>query len=481
MSNDIDNPTDSKPSKAIKQSGFGLKKKLRSGYTKRFGSIISSKNNNNSSQEDLSDEFPATPENNEDNMDTETKKDKLSSLSSSSQSNMNNSNNTSLYILRRNNSRTNSRSNSIVNSLYLNNLNTGLHNNTDNAGTISTPVNAINTMSGFTTPKMGPMTPTYPYNSHRYQNSISSFSSIDLDNNQVVNNNNIDLTNEFINIFKQEYENHCMNPKITPFDQSNPPPGVVEIVYQKSITVCKKNKVYVCKINKNSLNLDNNHKLFNILKHILKESASFNNRRNVSRANSVTSFQLDTSYQRSNSSMLNYVSSTFGNVSNKGLISLKNDKDEEQEEVIKDSTPEDETFLLDDKENIVQAQDKVHHTPIKNSISDPDLTASTKKKNAFTNPILFSPRKLKRDSKHLDFDNESIDEDIDILVGNIHKPQFLKASLLENSNINTNFKYSSEKDNSDISSLASTDDTEGNEKSNRIELKQAPCITKKHM
>ena len=295
MSNDIDNSADSKPSKAIKQSGFGLKQKLRSGYTKRFGSIISSKNNNNDFQEDLSDEVPATPENNEYNKNTETEKNKLSSLNLSSQLNMNNTNNTSLYMLRRNNSRTNSRSNSIVNSLYMNNLNTGLHNNTDNAGTISTPVNAINTMPGFTTPKMGPMTPTYPYNSHKYQNSISSFFSIDLDNNQAVNNNNIDLTNEFISIFKQEYENHCMNPKITPFDQSNPPPGVVEIVYKKSITVCRKNKVYVCKINKNNLNLDNNQKLFNILKHILKESVSFNNRRNVSRANSVTSFQLDSS------------------------------------------------------------------------------------------------------------------------------------------------------------------------------------------
>ncbi|KKA01770.1 hypothetical protein D499_0S00290 [Hanseniaspora uvarum DSM 2768] len=248
MSNDFDNSsTESKPSKTIKQSGFGLKQRLRSGYTKRFGSIISSKSN--SGREDHSDESSVTPISAKEDIALDAENDKLSNLSSSSQLNMNNNNNTCFYILRRNNSRTNSRSNSIVNSLYLHNINTNLLNTSENnGGSVSTPVNAINTISGFTTPKMGPMTPSYPYNSHRYQNSISSFSSIDLDNNQVINSNNIDLTNEFINIFKQEYENHCINPKITPFDQSNPPPGVVEMVYQKSISVCKKTKCMCVKL-----------------------------------------------------------------------------------------------------------------------------------------------------------------------------------------------------------------------------------------
>ena len=475
MSNDFDNSsTESKPSKTIKQSGFGLKQRLRSGYTKRFGSIISSKSN--SGREDHSDESSVTPISAKEDIALDAENDKLSNLSSSSQLNMNNNNNTCFYILRRNNSRTNSRSNSIVNSLYLHNINTNLLNTSENnGGSVSTPVNAINTISGFTTPKMGPMTPSYPYNSHRYQNSISSFSSIDLDNNQVINSNNIDLTNEFINIFKQEYENHCINPKITPFDQSNPPPGVVEMVYQKSISVCKKNKVYVCKINKNSLNLDNNDKLFNILKHIIKESLSFNNRRNVSRANSVTSFQLDTSYQRSNSSMLNYVNSTIGNVSSKGLLNFDHNK--EDEESFKDTTPEDETFLLDEKENVDQIHDNIHDTPIKNSTIETDV--SSKKKNAFTNPILFSPRKLKRDSKHLEFEDEPVDEDIDILVSQIHKPQFLTTTLLEGNNINTNFKFSNEREDSQASGLECTDEIDSDERSNKIELKQAPFISKK--
>lgn len=478
MFHDTENSsTDSKPSKAIKQSGFGLKKKLRSGYNKRFGSIISSKHN--SSQEDVDDESSDREKSEKDGQISESSKDKLSSLNSSSQLNTNQPSNSSFYLFRRNNSRTNSRSNSLVNSLYLHNMNTGLQSGLDiNGGNVSTPVNAINTVSGFTTPKMGPMTPTYPYNSHRYQNSISSFSSIDLENSQSANNSNIDLTNDFINIFKQEYENHCMNPKITPFDQSNPPPGVVEIVYQRSIKVCKKNKMYACKINKNNINLDNNNKLFHILKHIIKENLSFNNRRNVSRANSVTSFQLDTSYQRSNSNLLSTMSSTIGNVSNKGLMDFKCSTDDKDD--INESASKDETFLLDEHDDLKQPQESILNTPTK-SVTKEQGTLLSKKKNTSTNPILFSPRKLKRDSKHMEFEDECEHEDIDLLIGQIHKPDFLTSRILEGNNINTNFKYSSEKDDSDVSSITNNFETEENENVQKVELKQAPLITKKNI
>lgn len=478
MFHETGNPsTESKPSKAIKQSGFGLKKKIRSGYNKRFGSIISSKHN--SSQEDVDDESSDREKSEKDGQTSESEKDKLSSLNSSSQLNSNQPSNSSFYLFRRNNSRTNSRSNSLVNSLYLHNINTGLQSGLDiNGGNVSTPVNAINTVSGFTTPKMGPMTPTYPYNSHRYQNSISSFSSIDLENSQSANNSNIDLTNDFINIFKQEYENHCMNPKITPFDQSNPPPGVVEIVYQRSIKVCKKNKVYACKINKNNINLDNNHKLFHILKHIIKENLSFNNRRNVSRANSVTSFQLDTSYQRSDSNLLSTMSSTIGNVSNKGLLDFKCNADDKGD--IEVSGSKDETFLLDDNDDVKQPQESIPNTPTKN-VNKEQGTLLSKKKNTSTNPILFSPRKLKRDSKHMEFEEECEHEDIDLLIGQIHKPDFLTSKILEGNNINTNFKYSSEKDDSEVSSITNTYETEENGNTQKVELKQAPFITKKNI
>ncbi|KAL6935294.1 hypothetical protein ACO0R3_000336 [Hanseniaspora guilliermondii] len=466
---------ESKPSKTIKQSGFGLKKKLRSGYNKRFGSIISSKHN--SSQEDVDQEVLDREKHEKYGQTSESKEDKLSSLNSSSQLNNNQPSNSSYYLFRRNNSRANSRSNSLVNSLYLHNINTGLSNSLDNnGGNVSTPVNALNTVSGFTTPKMGPMTPTYPYNSHRYQNSISSFSSIDLENSQSANNSNIDLTNEFVNIFKQEYENHCMNPKITPFDQNNPPPGVVEIVYQRSIKVCKKNKMYACKINKNNINLDNNHKLYHILKHIIKENLSFNNRRNVSRANSVTSFQIDTSYQRSNSNLLSTMSSTISNVSNKGLMDFKcntDDKDDYKKTPVKD-----DTFLIDKNCHSKQSEKNIHNAPTKNTNKEHD-TLLSKKKNTSTNPILFSPRKLKRDSNHIEFENECDHDDIDLLIGQIHKPDFLTTELMEGNIINTNFKYSTEKDDSDLSSIASDHEAAENISIQKVELKQAPYITKK--
>lgn len=475
MFHDTENSsTESKPSKAIKQSGFGLKKKIRSGYNKRFGSIISSKHS--SSQEDVDDESSYREKNENDAQTSESEKDKLSSLNTSSQLNTNQPSNSSFYLFRRNNSRTNSRSNSLVNSLYLHNINTGLQSGLDiNGGNVSTPVNAVNTISGFTTPKMGPMTPTYPYNTHRYQNSISSFSSIDLENSQSANSSNIDLTNDFINIFKQEYENHCMNPKITPFDQSNPPPGVVEIVYQRSIRLCKKNKMYACKINKNNLNLDNNHKLFHILKHIIKENLSFNSRRNVSRANSVTSFQLDTSYQRSNSNLLNTMSSTIGNVSTKGLMNFKGNTDDKDD--LKESTSKDVRSLLDENNDSNQPQESILNTPTKNANKEQGILPQ--KKNTSTNPILFSPRKLKRDSKHMEFEDECEHEDIDVLIGQIHKPDFLTSRIMEGNNINTNFKYSSEKDDSDDSSITNAQERDEHENIQKVELKQAPFITKK--
>ncbi|KKA01771.1 hypothetical protein D499_0S00300 [Hanseniaspora uvarum DSM 2768] len=173
--------------------------------------------------------------------------------------------------------------------------------------------------------------------------------------------------------------------------------------------------------------------------------------------------------------MLNYVNSTIGNVSSKGLLNFDHNK--EDEESFKDTTPEDETFLLDEKENVDQIHDNIHDTPIKNSTIETDV--SSKKKNAFTNPILFSPRKLKRDSKHLEFEDEPIDEDIDILVSQIHKPQFLTTTLLEGNNINTNFKFSNEREDSQASGLESTDEIDSDERSNKIELKQAPFISKK--
>ena len=269
-----------------------------------------------------------------------------------------------------------------------------------------------------------------------------------------------------------------MNPKITPFDQSNPPPGVVEIVYQRSIKVCKKNKMYACKINKNNINLDNNHKLFHILKHIIKENLSFNNRRNVSRANSVTSFQLDTSYQRSNSNLLSTMSSTIGNVSNKGLMDFKCSTDDKDD--INESASKDETFLLDENDDLKQPQESILNTPTK-SVTKEQGTLLSKKKNTSTNPILFSPRKLKRDSKHMEFEDECEHEDIDLLIGQIHKPDFLTSRILEGNNINTNFKYSSEKDDSDVSSITNNFETEENENVQKVELKQAPFITKKNI
>ena len=386
---------------SIKHSGFGIRKRLRSGYNKRFGSIISG--SSKSEQEDLAPSpvvttsspnyFGKIGKNVSSHLSDKTPtKDTLPELS------IENSTNTSLYILRRNNSRQNSRSNSLVNSLYLNNLNNG---SIAGANNISNNLHLnTNSNSGHNTPKMGPetpsmMTPTIGY-SHKFQNSVSSFSSVDFD----INNNNggqctptptttnfpsyfqapIDLTNDFINIFKQEYENYCLNPKVTPFDHNNPPPGVIEIIFKKSKWHIKVQKLYICKNNKNQLSLDTNNNLYNTLKHILTEN-SYTSRRNVSRTNSVTSFQLDMNYP------LKYSTSNLDNNLNLEM---------QQQTVF---TQPDGSFstCLYKVNDIIMGNENEHPNDNKIESDKPQLNAINSANSVPSNPILFSPRKLKRE------------------------------------------------------------------------------------
>lgn len=374
-----------------KQSGFGIRKRLRSGYNKRFASIMSG--NSKAPQQEgvsldnsthnfgkigkiVSNHFP----------------ERHNATDTLPEMNVENASNTSLYILRRNNSRQNSRSNSLVNSLYLNNLN---HSGTANNGLyVNTSGN-----SGYNTPKMGPetpamVTPNLGYN-HKYQNSVSSFSSMDYDNNNsnaglctptptTSNLSNffpapIDLTNEFINILKQEYENYCLNPKATPFDQNNPPPGVIEIIFKKSKWHVKVQKLYICKNNKNQISLDSNDSLYNILKHILMDN-NYSARRNISRANSVSSFQLDMNYP------LRYNSNTLENNLNLEI----------QQPTPFNETNASFTSYLDKVNDIIM--DVGNDQEVKKTDDKTDYSnTNTLNSGNPSNPILFSPRKLKRE------------------------------------------------------------------------------------
>ncbi|XBW38378.1 hypothetical protein QEN19_003965 [Hanseniaspora menglaensis] len=408
-----------------KLSGFGIRKRLRSGYNKRFGSMISGATRNDQGDVTTTEvrnkgNFGKIAKNGTNGLVENTgDKDALPEL------NMENTSNTSLYLLRRNNSRQNSRSNSLVNSLYLNNLNnsginhTGLHVNT-------------NTNSGYITPKNGPetpamATPTIGYN-HRYQNSVSSFSSIDIESSNIHGGfctptpttiafppflaNPIELTNEFTNIFKQEYENYCSNPKTTPFDHSNPPPGVIEIIFKKSKWHIKVQKLVICRNNKNNLNLDNNDELYHKLKLVLKDNV-YSSRRNVSRANSVSSFQLDMNYP------LKYNSS---HIESNASFDLKPPSVFPSENTSFSS-------CLDKVSDIIfgEEDNAGNHTNATIHISSTNSPSRT----IPSNPILFSPRKLKREDNmkqgNIDnFDNMNLLEKQDSNLSSIASLEELK-------------------------------------------------------
>ncbi|KAL6939952.1 hypothetical protein ACO0RG_003803 [Hanseniaspora osmophila] len=134
----------------------------------------------------------------------------------------------------------------------------------------------------FETPSSTPV-----FYKHKYQNSVTSLASSIDDNTPTTAYPPLNFSLPFIQLLLETYQEHCSNPTITPFDDTNPPYGVTNIVAKKALKRAIQKNIGLT-ITSNPLELNNNA---NVLAAIRKKLLNEVRKENVyeSRNNSVIS------------------------------------------------------------------------------------------------------------------------------------------------------------------------------------------------